>query len=73
MLTKQNAEERTRKFYVTFKIDARYVTCVEAENLEEAKKKANDNWCDANFGEAKDFDGEELMVEDEKGNYVWEK
>ena len=28
------------KYYVTYRIDARYVTEVEAENLEEAKKEA---------------------------------
>ena len=61
------------KYYVTYKIDARYITEVEAENLEEAKKKAENNFMDADFGVAKDIDGEAIIVEDENDNYVWER
>lgn len=61
------------KYYVTFKVDARYVAEVEAENIEEARKKATDSFQDADFGRAEDVDGEEVIVEDEDGNYVWEK
>ena len=61
------------KYYVTYKIDARYITEVEAENFEEAKKKAENNFIDADFGVAKDIDGEAIIVEDENGNYVWER
>lgn len=61
------------KYYVTYKIDARYIAEVEAENIEEAKKKAEGKFLDANFGDAEDIDGEAIIVEDENGNYVWEK
>lgn len=61
------------KYYVTYKVDARYVAEVEAENIEEAKKKAEQEYIDADFGEAEDIDGEAIIVEDENGNYVWEK
>lgn len=53
------------KYYVTYK--------VEADSLEEAKKKAQEEFCDADFGDAEDIDGEDIMVEDEDGNYVWER
>lgn len=61
------------KYYVTYRIDARYVAEVEAENLEEAKKKAEDDFCDADFGALHDIDGEVIIVENENGDYVWER
>lgn len=61
------------KFYITYKIEARYIAKVEADNLEEAMKKAESEYLDADFGEAEDIDGEQVIVEDEKGNFVWEK
>ena len=61
------------KYYITDKIEARYVAEVEADNLEQAMKKAESEYLDADFGEAEDIDGEMIAVEDEKGNFVWEK
>ena len=61
------------KYYVTYKIDARYIAEVEAENIEEAKQKAEDKFLDADFGNAEDIDGEAIIVEDDNGDYVWEK
>lgn len=61
------------KYYVTYKIDARYCVGVEADNLEEAMKKARDEYYDADFGAAEDIDGETIIVEDENGNYIWER
>lgn len=61
------------KYYITYKIEARYITEVEADNLEETMKKAESEYLDADFGEAEDIDGEMIVVEDEKGNFVWEK
>ena len=60
-------------YYVTYRIDARYVATVDAEDQAEALKKANDEWYGADFGEATDIDGEAIIMEDENGNYVWEK
>ena len=60
-------------YYVTYKIDARYITEVEAENIEEAKKNAESKFMDADFGEAEDIDGEAIIIEDNNGDYVWEK
>ena len=61
------------KFYVTSKIEARYVAEVEADNIEEALEKANHKFMDADFGAAEDIESEQIVVEDEDGNYVWEK
>ena len=61
------------KFYVTSKIEARYVAEVEADNIEEALEKANQKFIDADFGVAEDIESEQIIVEDEDGNYVWEK
>lgn len=61
------------KYYVTFKVDARYVAAVDADDLEEARKKAREAFFDADFGVAEDIDGEYIIVEDEKGNYLWER
>lgn len=62
-----------KTYYVTYKIDARYVVEVEAKNLEEAMEEAESMYYDADFGEAEDIDGNPIIVEDEKGNFVWEQ
>ena len=58
---------------MTYRIDARYVTAVEANSTEDALKAAEDKFQDAEFGEAEDIDGEAIIIEDDRGNYVWEK
>ena len=61
------------KYYVTHKLDARYIAEVEANSVEEALKKAECKYIDADFGAAEDIDGEAIIVEDENGNFVWER
>lgn len=61
------------KYYVTYKIDARYIAEVEADSIEEALKKAESEYIDADFGVAQDIDGESIIIEDENGNFVWER
>lgn len=61
------------KYYVTYKVEARYIAEVEADSLEEAMEKAESEYIDADFGVAEDIDGEAIIVEDENGNYIWEK
>lgn len=61
------------KYYITFKVEARYIAEVEADSIEKAIVKARDDFSDADFGAAKDIDGEEIIVEDENGDYVWER
>ena len=60
------------KYYVTYKVEARYIAEVEADNLEEAMEKAESEYMDADFGEGYDIDDEAIIVEDEHGNFVWE-
>ena len=61
------------KYYVTYKVEARYITEVEADSLEEAMEKAESEYIDADFGVAEDIDGEKIIVEDENGDFIWEK
>ena len=61
------------KYYVTYKVEARYIAEVEADNLKEAMEKAESEYINADFGVAEDIDGEAIIVEDENGNYIWEK
>lgn len=61
------------KYYVTYSIDARFVAEVEADTPDEAKRKAEAEYIDADFGAAQDIDAEPIIVEDENGNYVWER
>ena len=61
------------EYYVTFKVDARFVAQVEANSVAQAIAEARERFIDADFGEAQDIDGEEIIVEDEHGDFVWEK
>lgn len=61
------------KYYVTYKVEARYIVEVEADSLEEAMDKAEEEYIDADFGKAEDIDGEAIVVENENGDYIWER
>ena len=61
------------KYYVKFKVEARYVVEVEADNIKQAKEEAEYQFFDADFGEAEDIDGEIINVEDEEGNFLFEQ
>ena len=59
---------------VTYKIDARYDVEVEANTVEEAISKAKERYYDADFGEARDVDGDVIIVaNDETDEYLYEK
>lgn len=60
-------------FYVTYKVESRYIASVEADSKETALKEAENKFQDADFGDAEDIEGEAIIIEDEDGNYVWEK
>ena len=62
-----------KTYYVTFKVESRFIAAVHAENIDTALKEAQGRFCDADFGEAEDIDGEPIIVEDQEGNFVWEK
>lgn len=61
------------KMYVTMKVEGRFVVEVDTDNIEEAKKLANEAFMEANFGELSDIDAEAIIVENEEGDYIWEK
>ena len=69
--SKTTVEVKT--FYVTYKIDARFIAEVTANDPEEAKRAAETAYMEADFGEATDIDEEPIIIEDEHGNFVWEK
>ena len=62
----------SRPYWVTFRVDARYIAKVEAESVEDAKRKAMDLYNDCDIGDFEDTDGKPIIVEDEDGNFVWE-
>ena len=62
-----------KTFYITYKIEARFIAAVDAESLEEAMEAAEGRYHDADFGEAVDIEGEPIIAEDQDGNFVWEK
>ncbi len=45
---------------------------VEADSIDAAKALARDEFVEADFGVASDIDGEEIIIEDQNGNYNWE-
>ena len=64
------SEIDTDKYNVCIEFTARYTTFVEADNLEEADEIAEERYTDADFGEARDIDGELCYIEDEDGERV---
>lgn len=61
------------RFWVTYKIDARFVAAVDATDIQSALAAARLEYEDADFGEAEVIDGKAIIIEDEDGNYVWER
>lgn len=64
------------KYYVTYRIEGRYTAEVEAPSIEAARKEAVAAYETADFGELRDVGEcggtEQVSVEDEEGNIVWE-
>ena len=60
-------------YYAVFKVDSRYKVEIDAKNLEEAKTKAEYEFSGADFGESTDIDGELIIMEDDAGNFLYEK
>ena len=62
------------KYWVTYRIDARYEIPVEADSAEDALTKAEEGFMDADFGDIHDVvESEPVLVMDEHDQYVWEK
>lgn len=62
-----------QNYYVTLRVEARYITKVEANDIDEAKRLAMDNWIGADIGDLEDTTGEVVVIEDEMGDYIYEK
>lgn len=60
-----------RTYYVTFKVEGRYVAQVEAESIDQAKYFARCEFDTANLNEMEVLDSEEIIVEDDK-YIIWE-
>ena len=59
------------KYFVTFNVEAKYTAVVEADSLEDALEKANDNFSDADLGECEEIDGEPIFVGDAHDKTLW--
>ena len=72
---KEKKKDETETFYVTFNIKGRYVAEVVAKkgDLEDAKKQALSTYYAENFGALEDIEGEEVFIENEAGDFLWEK
>lgn len=62
-----------QNYYVTLRVEARYITKVEAHDIDEAKQLAMDNWIGADIGDLEDTTGEVVVIENETGDYIYEK
>jgi len=62
-----------QNYYVTLRVEARYITKVEANDIDEAKQLAMDNWINADIGDLEDTTGEVVVIENETGDYIYEK
>lgn len=58
------------RYVVGIAIDGRYYARVDAENPDEAKKKAIEAYMDADFGELECIDCIPVNAEDENGNWT---
>ena len=60
-------------YYVSHRVDGRYHTEVVACSIEDAIKKSDYNFQEADFGELECIDSYANAVEDETGNIVWDR
>ena len=59
-------------WFVTLRVDARYIVSVEADSIEDAKREAELDFMAANLGDSLEVtDYEPIIVEDED-DIVWE-
>lgn len=65
-------EKEEQSYYVTLKVDARYVTEVKASSLEEAKRLAEAKFADADLGETECADEKVVLIEDDCGCRLFE-
>ena len=63
-------EENIMKYYVTLAVDTRINIEVEANNLEEAEVKAQEEFMEVDIGDLNYADSFVVSVEDENGVFV---
>lgn len=56
------------EYIVTMAVTGRYIVKVEANDLDEARKFAEEEFSDADFGELSEIDGYAFCAEDENGD-----
>lgn len=62
-----------KKYYFTYAVNGYWTTAVEADNLKEAEKIADDIFDCAGFGEAECLEGQLIEIEDARGDIIWEQ
>lgn len=60
------------RYYVTMQIEGRYTACVDADSVDDARAEAFLDYCDADFGDLEIVHREDIIVENENGDFVWE-
>ena len=65
--------EDKQTYFISFYVDARYYTEVEASSVEEAKKLALESWWDCNIGDLSVMESELNSIETEDGDFVYER
>lgn len=71
--TLQETTEGLNHYWVTMKIEGRFISDVWAENPDKACVKAEELHMDADYGSLEDIEAECIIVENEHGDFVWEK
>lgn len=60
-----------QEYYVTMKVEGRFITKVLAETIKEAKELAVSEYENADFGKLEDIDGNCVTIEDTHGDFLW--
>ena len=61
-----------QEYYVTMKVEGRFIAKVLAETVKEAKGLAVSEYENADFGKLEDIDGDCITVENAHGDFLWE-
>ena len=61
-----------QEYYVTMKVEGRFIAKVLAETIKESKELAISEYRNADFGKLEDIGGNCIIVEDIHGDFLWE-
>ena len=62
-----------KDYYVALRITGAYLVKVPGDSIEDALKRADNEFIGADFGELEDVEYVPMYIEDENGNRVWNK